>query len=177
MHLTPPRSSSGSAADVQTGAKFPEHRCGKAFCEDIGILRARGNMKNSDFSKCHAVTNEVKVDLHVLGPLMLNWVGGEIDRTYVVAEHDGGTAKRSMKFVQELTEPAGFGDGISNNTIFCLSAGARHCLLSFRGPGDEIVAEEHTVARGGGDPALGGDPTGTNPVVVVGAAEVVSAEG
>jgi len=39
----------------------------------------------------------------MLGSLMLDWVGGEIDSTDVVTIDHGGTAKRMEELLQKLT--------------------------------------------------------------------------
>jgi hypothetical protein len=34
--------------------------------------------------------NKMDVELDVLGPAMMNWIGGEVDSRNVVAVHNGG---------------------------------------------------------------------------------------
>ena len=48
------------------------------------------------------VTNEVQVDLHMLRPLMLNGVGGEIHGADVVAVDERALGERAMELRQEL---------------------------------------------------------------------------
>jgi hypothetical protein len=57
-------------------------------------------MKNADFSQGYLVPNKVKIDLHVLGALVLYWIGGEIYCTDIVAIHDSGFARRATKLFQ-----------------------------------------------------------------------------
>jgi hypothetical protein len=54
-----------------------------------------------------------------------------------------------VKFMKKLSEPRSFSNTIGNSTILSLSAGARHGVLTLGGPGDQVVAEEHGIARGG----------------------------
>ena len=42
-------------------------------------------MQNTDITKINALPNEVKINLNVFGVLMLNRVGGHVDRTDIVA--------------------------------------------------------------------------------------------
>jgi hypothetical protein len=84
----------------------------------------------------------------MLGSLMLDRVGGEVDGTNVVTIDHGGTAKRMMELLQELAQPAGFSNTIRHSPILCLSAGPGHCRLALGRLGDEIVPEEHRIARG-----------------------------
>jgi hypothetical protein len=58
--------------------------------KDIGELRHGGNMKNMDDSNGDPFPNEVEVDFHVLGALMLNGVGGEVDGADVVVVDEAG---------------------------------------------------------------------------------------
>jgi hypothetical protein len=42
-------------------------------------------MEDSHLADGHPITDEVKINLHMLGPLVLHGVGGEVDRADVVA--------------------------------------------------------------------------------------------
>lgn len=53
-YLTRPRS-----LNVQTGPELREHRRRQAFGEDVGVLRARRNMKNTDIFGGNALMNKV----------------------------------------------------------------------------------------------------------------------
>ena len=54
-------------------------------------------MKHTDSPKGDPFPNEVEVDLHVLGALMLNGVGGEVDGADVVAVDEAGRIQRVMQ--------------------------------------------------------------------------------
>jgi hypothetical protein len=84
----------------------------------------------------------------MFGSLMLDQVGGEVDGTNVITIDHGGTVKRMTELLQELAQPAGFSNTIRHSPILCLSAGPGHCRLALGRPGDEIVPEEHRIARG-----------------------------
>jgi hypothetical protein len=43
--------------------------------------------------------DEVKVDFHVLGALMLNGVGGEVDGADVIAVNEGGRLQRVVQLL------------------------------------------------------------------------------
>ena len=49
------------------------------------------------------VAHEVEVDLHVLRPLMLNGVGGEVHSADVVAVDERALGERAVKLRQELS--------------------------------------------------------------------------
>ena len=59
-------------------------------------------MKNTDGSNGDPFSDEVEVDFHVLGALMLNGVGGEVDGADVVAVDEAGRLQRVMKFLEKL---------------------------------------------------------------------------
>jgi len=92
--LTPPRSRNVVRTNVQTGAKIHKDRRRKTLGEDIGELRRGGNVKYTDSPKSDPFPDEVKVDFHVLGTLMLNGVGGEVDGADVVAVDEAGRIQR-----------------------------------------------------------------------------------
>ena len=80
-------------------------------------------MKYTDSPKGDPFPDEVKVDFHVLGTLMLNGVGGEVDGADVVAVDEAGRFQRMMQFLQKLPQPGGFGDAVGNCSVFGLGTG------------------------------------------------------
>ena len=59
-------------------------------------------MENPNGADGDEVTDEVQVDLHVFGPLVLDRVGGEIHRADIVAVDEGALGERGVKLSQEL---------------------------------------------------------------------------
>ena len=59
-------------------------------------------MKHTDSPKCDPFPDEVKVDFHVLGTLVLNGVGGEVDGADVVVVDEAGRIQRMMQLLQKL---------------------------------------------------------------------------
>jgi hypothetical protein len=57
----------------------------------------------------------------MFGALVLNWVGGEVDSTDVVAVDEAGSLKR-MEFLEKLSEPGNFSDTICNSAVFNFGA-------------------------------------------------------
>ncbi len=51
--------------------------------------------------------------------------------------------------MKKLLKPESFSHRIGHGPIFCLSTGARYSELTFGGPGDQVVAKEHNITRGG----------------------------
>ena len=147
--LTPPRSRNVVGTNVQAGAKIHEDRGGKTLGEDIGELRRGGNMKHTDSPKGDPFPNEVEVDLHVLGALMLNGVGGEVAGADIVAVDEACGVQGMVKFLEQLPQPSGFSDAVGNSPVLCLGAGPGDSGLPLGGPGDQAASEEDGVAGGG----------------------------
>jgi hypothetical protein len=72
----------------------------------------------------HIVADEVQVDLHMLGPLVLHRVGGEIDGADVVAVDERAPGEGAVKLSQELAELSGLGHAVGNGAVLRLSTGA-----------------------------------------------------
>ena len=60
-------------------------------------------MKHTNSTNSNAFSDEVEVDFHVLGALMLNGVGGEVDGADVVAVDEAGvTTQKSTHQKSQL---------------------------------------------------------------------------
>jgi hypothetical protein len=67
----------------------------------------------------------VKIDLDVLGALVLDGVHWHVDGANIVAEHNHSWRRWSMKLLEELANPTSLGNGVSYNTVLSLNAGMR----------------------------------------------------
>jgi hypothetical protein len=54
-----------------------------------------------------------------------------------------------MELLEELPEPTSFSHAVGHDVILSLDARSGDNVLPLGGPGDEVVAEEHNIARGG----------------------------
>ena len=63
-------------------------------------------MEDPNIADSDPVANEVQVDLHMLRPLMLNGIGGEIHDADVVAVNERALGERAMELRQELSKTA-----------------------------------------------------------------------
>jgi hypothetical protein len=104
-------------------------------------------MKNTHITNGNPFAHKVKVDLHMLGALMLDRIGRHVDSADVVTIYQSCLAERSMKLSQQLTNPSGFSNSIGDSPILSLGTGTRDSELSFRGPRDQIVTQEHSISR------------------------------
>jgi hypothetical protein len=78
-------------------------------------------MENPNISDSHPVTNKMQVNPHMLRPLMLNRVGGEVHGTDIVTVDERALGERAVKLSQELSETVSLSHAVSNNPILRLS--------------------------------------------------------
>ena len=105
-------------------------------------------MKDTNIASSNPLADEVEVDLDVLGAMMLSGVGGHVHGADVVTIDQDGSTERSVKFLEKLSQPRSLCNSIGNSAILGFCTGARNSLLPLRRPGDQIVTEEHSKARG-----------------------------
>ena len=88
-------------------------------------------MENPNVADSNTVTNKVQVDLHMLRPLMLNRVGGEVHGADIVAVDERALGKRAMKLRQELSEPGRLRHAVNDCLVLrhCTGAGNTCCRL------------------------------------------------
>ena len=91
------------------------------------------------------VAHEVQVDLHMLCPLMLNRVGGEVHGADVVAVDERALGERAVELRQELSEPGHLpGDKVAAQEDGVAGSGA----ASVRAASPVSVGVDHQLSRG-----------------------------
>ena len=63
-------------------------------------------MHDADITNINMLLHEVKIDLNVLGALMLDRVGGHVDSADVVTIDQRGALRSSMELKEKLTQPS-----------------------------------------------------------------------
>ena len=81
-------------------------------------------MKDTNITSGNPLSDEVEVDLDVLGALMLNRVGGHVHRADIVTIDQDGSTERSVKFLEKLSQPRRLYNSIGDSAILSLSTGA-----------------------------------------------------
>ena len=81
-------------------------------------------MEYPNIADCDPVAHEVQVNLHVLRPLMLDGVGGEIHGTDVVAVDERALGERAVELRQELSESGRLRHAVSDNPVLRPGTGA-----------------------------------------------------
>jgi hypothetical protein len=106
-------------------------------------------MEDADLTNGNLLSDEMKIILHMLHVLMLNGVGEEVHDADVVAVDESAARWRSLELMQELAQPGGLSHTISNGTVLSFGARAGDDSLPLSRPGDQVVPEEHGIARRG----------------------------
>ena len=81
-------------------------------------------MQNARVTKCNPLLDEVKIDLNMLRPLVLNRIGGHVDGADVVTTLQSGSVEGSVQLLEELSQPGSFCHSIGNGAILSFGAGA-----------------------------------------------------
>jgi hypothetical protein len=102
-------------------------------------------MENLNIANSHSVSNEVQINLHMLRPLMLNRVGGEVHGADVVAVDERALGERAVKLSQELSEPGRLSHAVTNSPVLRLNTRARDHRLSLGRPGDQVATKEDGI--------------------------------
>ena len=80
-------------------------------------------MENSNLAESHLLTDEVDVNLDVLGTVVVDRVGCHVDNADVVTVNDCGDLQRNMKFLKELSKPTTLCDHMSNSPVLGFRTG------------------------------------------------------
>jgi len=89
-------------------------------------------MHDADITNSNTLLHEVKINLNVLGALMLDGVAGYVDRADVVTIDQRSALGRRMELKEKLAQPCGFGNTICHNAVLSFSTGSGHCVLPLR---------------------------------------------
>jgi hypothetical protein len=103
-------------------------------------------MEDADLTDDNIPSNKMKINLHMLGALMLNEVGGEVYGADIVAVDQGAPRRRGLELVEQLMQLGGLSHTIGNDTIFGIGAGAGDDGLPLGRPGNQVAPQEHRIA-------------------------------
>jgi hypothetical protein len=106
-------------------------------------------MEDADLTDVNFLSDEMKINLHMLRVLMLNGVGGEVHNADVIAIDESVARWRSLELMQELAQQGGLSHTISDGMVLGFGAGAGDDNLPLGRPGDQVIPEEHGIARRG----------------------------
>jgi hypothetical protein len=81
-------------------------------------------MEHTQSTKSHLLTHNMYIKFNMLGTLMLDGVGREINNAHIITADNRGAVKGPPELLQNIMETTSLGDGSSNNTVFSLSTRA-----------------------------------------------------
>jgi hypothetical protein len=102
-------------------------------------------MEDADLIDGNLLSDKIKINLYMLGALMLNGAGGEVHGADIIAVDKCTPRQRGMKLVEK---PSGLSRAVCNGTILGLSAGARDNGMSLGQPGNQVRLSRDGEARG-----------------------------
>jgi hypothetical protein len=94
-------------------------------------------MEDADLTDGNLLSDEMKINLHMLRALMLNGGGREVHGADVITVDESAVRWRSLELMQELAQPGGLTHTIGDDS------------LPHGRPGNQVVPEEHGIARRG----------------------------
>jgi hypothetical protein len=133
-----PYSHNSDNADVETGPKLIKYQM-ELLREDVGELRCRQDIEDADLTDGNLLSDKMMINLHMLGALMLNRVGGEVHGTDIVTVDKCAPRRRGLELVKQLMQPSGLSHAVCNGTMLSLSAGAGDDGLPLGRPGNQVV--------------------------------------
>jgi hypothetical protein len=104
------------------------------------------NMKDVNLTDSNFLLDKMKINLHMLGTVMLNRVDREVHDADIIAVDEGAPRRQGLELMEQLTQSGGLSHAIDNSTILGLSAGAGDDGLWLGQPGNQVVPQEHRIA-------------------------------
>jgi hypothetical protein len=115
------------------------------------------------------LSDKIKINLHMLRALMLNGVGGEVHDADVVTVDESAARWWSLELMQELAQPGGLSHTIGDGMVLGFGTGEGDDSLPLGRPEDQVVPEEHDIARRGAMSVRAASPVGVGVDDQVGA--------
>jgi hypothetical protein len=96
-------------------------------------------MEDVNLADGNLLSDKMKINLCMLGVLMLNRIGGEVHDADIVAVDKCAPRRRGLELMEQLTQPSGISHAVCNGMILSLSAGAGDDGLPLSQPGNQVV--------------------------------------
>jgi hypothetical protein len=103
-------------------------------------------MEDTDLTSGDLLSDKMQINLHILGALMLNRVGGKVHDADVVVADKGAPTRWTLELMKQLAQPGGLSDIIGDNAVLSLHTGLGDDRLSFGRSRHQIVLQEHRIA-------------------------------
>jgi hypothetical protein len=96
-------------------------------------------MEDADLTDGDLLSNKIKINLHMLGMLILNGVGGEVHGADIIAVDKCALRRWGLELVEQLTQQSDFSQAVCNVTILGISAGAGDDGMPLGRPRNQVV--------------------------------------
>jgi hypothetical protein len=96
-------------------------------------------MEDTDLADGNLLSDKMKINLYILGALMLNGVGEEVYNADIITVDKGALRRRGLELVEQLLQPSGLSHAVDNGTTLGLSARAGDDGLPLGRPGNQVV--------------------------------------
>jgi hypothetical protein len=103
-------------------------------------------MEDVDLTDDNLLLDKMKINLNMLGALMLNGVGGEVHGADIVTVDMCAPRRWDLELVEQLTQPGDLSHAVGNGTILGLSAGAGDNGLPLGRSENQVVPQKHRIA-------------------------------
>jgi hypothetical protein len=103
-------------------------------------------MEDTDLTNGNILSDEMKINLHMLRALMLNGVGGEVHGADVVTVDNDALRRQGLELVEQLSQPNGLSHAVGNDMILGLNARAGDDGLPLGRPENQVVPQQHRIA-------------------------------
>jgi hypothetical protein len=103
-------------------------------------------MEDTDLTDGYLLSDKMKINLHILGVLMLNMVGGEIHESDIVAVDKCAPRRQNLELMEQLTKLSGLSHTVSNGVILSLYTRAGDEGLPFGQLEHQVVPQKHRIA-------------------------------
>jgi hypothetical protein len=104
-------------------------------------------MEDMDLTDGDLLSDKIEINLHMLGVLMLNKVGGEVHDANIVIVDKCASRWRTLELMEQLAQPGGLSYAISDSVVLSLGVGLEDDHLSLDRPGHQVVPQEHRIVR------------------------------
>jgi hypothetical protein len=92
------------------------------------------------------LSNKIKINLYMLGVLMLNGVEGQVHITDIIVVDKCAPRWWGLELVEQLTQPSGLSHAVGNDTRLGISARAGDDGLPLGRPGNQVIPQEYRIA-------------------------------
>jgi hypothetical protein len=93
-----------------------------------------------------ALMNEMEINLNMLGTLMLDGVGGEVECADVIMIDEGSPRQGAVQLLKKLINPTRLYHAFDRGVVLLLGARRGDVVLVLGVLGDKVVTQKHYVA-------------------------------